>query len=126
MIIIPYCSSHCLGVRDDFMSIREELTVLTFTSGTSRGPTSRRCRAIPVIDDDAVESSETFNAVLNRTAEDFAVVNLSNGLQSATVTILEDNNDREYKLWTECSCLPYVILPFGNKQSCFRYDSQSD
>ena len=73
--------------------------MLTFTSGTSRGPTSRRCRTIPVIDDDAVESSETFTAVLNHTAEDFAVVNLSSGLQSATVTIMEDNNDREYKLW---------------------------
>ena len=80
------------------MPIEEELRVLTFTSGTRRGPTSRRCRTISVIDDDAVESNETFTAVLNRTLEDIAVVNLSNGFQSATVTIIEDINDREYKL----------------------------
>jgi len=69
--------------------------VLTFTSGTRRGPTSRRCRAISVIDDDAVESDETFTAVLNRTLEDIAVVNLTNGFQSASVTIIDDINDRE-------------------------------
>jgi len=80
------------------MPIDEELRVLTFTSGTRRGPTSRRCRTISVIDDDAVESDETFTAVLNRTLEDIAVVNLSNGFQTATVTIVEDINDREYKL----------------------------
>jgi len=60
-------------------------------------PTSRRCRAVPVIDDNAVESDETFTAVLNHTTEDFAAVNISNGFQSATVTIMEDINDREYR-----------------------------
>jgi len=77
------------------MPIEEELRVLTFTSGTCRGPPSRRCRTISVIDDDAVESDETFTVVLNRTLEDIAVVNLSNGFQTATVTIMEDINDRE-------------------------------
>ena len=72
--------------------------MLTFTSGTHRGPTSRRCRIISVIDDDAVESNETFTAVLNRTLEDIAVVSLSNGFQTARVTIADDINDREYKL----------------------------
>ena len=93
---IPH-SSYFLGIRDDYMPIAEELTVLTFTSGTRRGPTSRRCRAVPVIDDNAVESDETFTAVLNHTTEDFAAVNISNGFQSATVTIMEDINDREYR-----------------------------
>ena len=78
------------------MPIGEELTVLTFNSGTHSGATSRRCRTISVIDDDAVESNETFTAVLNRTPEDFAVVNLR--IQSATVTIMDDINDREYGL----------------------------
>ena len=78
------------------MPIEEELRVLTFTSGTRSGLTSRRCRTISVIDDDAVESDETFTAVLNRTLEDIAVVNLSNGFQSATVTIADDINDREF------------------------------
>jgi len=66
------------------MPIAEELTVLTFTSGTRRGPTSRRCRAVPVIDDNAVESDETFTAVLNHTADDFASVNISTGLAEHT------------------------------------------
>jgi len=93
---VPH-SSYFLGIRDDYMPIAEEFTVLTFTSGSRRGPTSRRCRAVPVIDDNAVESDETFTAVLNHTAEDFAVVNISNGFQSATATIMEDINDRKYK-----------------------------
>ena len=109
---VPH-SSYFLGIRDDYIPIAEELTVLTFTSGSRRGPTSRRCRAVPVIDDNAVEADETFTAVLNHTAEDLAVVSISNGFQSATVTIMEDINDRKYKskssfLRTLCSLLPLL------------------
>ena len=116
-----------VGIRDDFMPIEEELTVLTFTSGTRRGPTSRRCRTISVIDDDAVESNETFTAVLNRTLEDIAVVNLSNGFQSATVTIIDDINDREYKLKCMFWKPPSLFITSPKLHSTFfRYDSQFD
>lgn len=64
---------------------------VTFVSGQNSTGDNQQCVFIPLIDDATLEGNETFNVIINTTADDDDVVNIT--AQVITVTIEEDPND---------------------------------
>ena len=64
---------------------------VTFVSGQNSTGDNQQCVFIPLIDDTTLEGNETFNVLINTTADDDDVVNIT--AQVITVTIEEDSND---------------------------------
>ena len=64
---------------------------VTFVSGQNSTGDNQQCVFIPLIDDTTLEGNETFEVLINTTADDDNIVNIT--AQVITVTIEEDPND---------------------------------
>ena len=64
---------------------------VTFVSGQNSTGDNQQCVFIPLIDDTTLEGNETFDVLINTTADDDDIVNIT--AQVITVTIEEDSND---------------------------------
>ena len=80
--------SYVAKVNEDYLDIDMNVT---FTSGQNATSDNQQCVFIPLIDDTVLEGNETFDVLINSTAEDEDIVNITG--QVITVTIEEDPND---------------------------------
>ena len=78
-------------VNEDYLPIDMNVT---FTSGQNSTGDNQQCVFIPLIDDTTLEGNETFDVLVNTTADDEDIVNIT--AQVITVTVEEDPNDCKY------------------------------
>ena len=79
---------HSATVNEDYLDV--ELNV-TFTSGQTASGDNQQCFYVPILNDNVLEHSETFDILIAPTSEDEDVVNVTT--QVITVTIEEDPTD---------------------------------
>lgn len=65
--------------------------MLTFSSGQFSG--AQRCTSVLVLDDSLIEEDEFFNVSLHVSPSDSSAVRFTGGIQTTTVTIVQDPND---------------------------------
>ena len=83
-----YCMICIATVYEDYLPIDMNVT---FVSGQNSTGDNQQCVFIPLIDDTTLEGNETFDVLINTTADDEDIVNIT--AQVITVTIEEDPND---------------------------------
>lgn len=74
--------------NEDYLNV--ELNI-TFTSGQTASGDNQQCFFIPILDDDILETNETFDILITPVSEDEDVVNITS--REITVTIEEDPTD---------------------------------